>query len=181
MENLCDLLKIDNLQKDALLIACALHDVGQVNGREKHGTKSKEFIVKELNDELNNNIFYNDILESIEKHSDINAKDLSLFCILVQFADKADFTKNRLEDNYKEKFKYYCYEDINKIDFIYTDEEFGINIITNNIENFDELFLKEGHPKKILKVTENLANKLNRKPVIMHNGKHLIFYCNKEG
>ena len=139
--------------------------------REKHGTKSKEFIISELNNELKENMFYEDILESIDKHSDINEENLSLFCLLVQFADKADFSKYRLEDNYREKFRYLCYEEINQLDLIYTDEEFGINIITNDVENFDEQFLNEGHPKKVIKVTKNLANKLNRKPVIMHNGK----------
>lgn len=174
MERLCDVLKIDGEKRDALLIACALHDLGQVDGRENHGKKSKEFVIREFNQELENNEFYEDILQSIEKHSDINDNDLSLFCILIQFCDKVDFSKDRLENNYREKFRYYCYEDINDVDFIYNDNEFGINIITNNIDNFQEQFLQEKFSNKIIKVVKSLANKLNCSPVIMHNGKKWV-------
>lgn len=170
MEKLCDVLKIDAEKREALLISCALHDLGQVDGRENHGRKSREFVIREFNEDLKNNKFYKDILESIEKHSDIYEENLSLFCILVQFCDKMDFSKDRLEDNYREKFRYYCYEDINRVDFIYNDSEFGIDIITNDIDNFVDKFLQEKHPHKAIKTLESLANKLNRKPIIKHNG-----------
>ena len=170
MEKLCDVLKIDIEKREALLIACALHDLGKYDDEENHGKASKDFILKNLYVQLKDNKFFNEILKAIEKHSDIYEENLSLFCILVQFCDKMDFSKDRLEDNYREKFRYYCYEDINRVDFIYNDYEFGIDIITNDIDNFVEKFLQEKHPHKAIKTLESLANKLNRKPIIKHNG-----------
>ena len=48
MDKLCDVLKIDGDKKDALLIACALHDLGQADGREDHRKKIKNFYSKKF-------------------------------------------------------------------------------------------------------------------------------------
>ena len=47
---------------------------------------------------------------------------------------------------------------------------FGINIITEKSEDFEKNLWSEKHPYKVKRVVESLAEKLNRKPVIMHNG-----------
>ena len=169
MDRLCSTLKIMNEEKDALLIASALHDVGQVNGREEHGKKSKEYVIENFESELKNDPFYNDILEAIEKHSDQGIIENSLFTILLQFCDKMDFSKERLEDNYRERFGYLCYENIDDVDFIYNDEYFGINIVTSNADNFVETFLCEDFSKKVINAVKILAKKLNKKPVVLNN------------
>lgn len=179
MEKICDILKIEDEQKEALLIACALHDIGQVDGREKHGLKAKEFAIKNFSSIINTNKFSCEILDAIEKHDDVCSADKSLFCILVQFSDKMDFSRERLEDNYREKYRYYCYEDILKIDFVYDMKEFGINIITNDIENFEDNLFKENFPKKVINAVEVLAKKLNRIPVIYINNKKIEYLFSK--
>lgn len=173
MDRLCSILCITGEEKEALLIASAFHDIGQVNGREEHGKKAKEFLIENFELELKNIPFYNDILEAIEKHDNPCIIENSLFTLLVQFCDKMDFSKNRLEDNYREKFRYYCYENIDNVDFIYNDETFGINIITSNIDNFTELFLNENFSKKVINAVEVLAKKLNRKMVLLNNGNSI--------
>ena len=175
MEKLCNVLKINGEKKEALLIACALHDIGQVDGREKHGLKAKEFTIRLFSSEIEKNPFALDILDSIEKHDDLCSIDKSLFCILVQFCDKMDFSKERLENNYREKFRYYCYEDILKINFIYDMKEFGIDIVTNDIHEFESKFLSENFSKKVINAVEILATKLNCNPFIMVNGKKLEY------
>jgi len=174
MDKLCNKLYIVWEEKEALLIACALHDVGQVDGREEHGKKAKLFTIKYFESELKNYEYYDDILEAIEKHDDGCDVNNSLFSTLVQFCDKMDFSKDRLEDNYREKFRYYCYEDINKIDFIFTETDFGIDIITNNVANFKDMFLSENFPKKVINAVHVLAIKLGKKPIITHNGKVML-------
>lgn len=171
MNKLCDTLEIIGEEKEALLIAAALHDVGQVKGREEHGRKSKEFVIENFEAELRNHPYYNEILEAIEKHSDSFVIENSLFTILLQFCDKMDFSKDRLEDNYKEKFRYYCYENIDSVGFICNDECFGINITTSNIDNFASCFLNEDFSKKVINAVKNLAKKLNKKPVVLNNGE----------
>ena len=173
MDKLCDSLNIGGEEKEALLIASALHDIGQVDGREEHGRKAKVFLINNFENELKDNQFYDDILFAIENHDNMCVVSNPLFTILVQFCDKMDFSKERLEDNYRERFRYYCWEDVNSVEFIYNDTEFGINIITNNIPNFSELFSNERFSKKIVNAVEVLAEKLNRKSVILNNGEHL--------
>lgn len=175
MNDLCNVLKIDGEKKDALLIACALHDIGQVDGRENHGKKAKEFAIKMFSKEIKQNSFYLDILDSIEKHDDMCSIDKSLFCILVQFCDKMDFSMERLENNYRKKFRYYCYEDIIKINCVYEDNYFGINIITNDIENFGNKFLSENFSKKVINAVDVLSKKLNCNSIIMVNGEKLEY------
>lgn len=171
MDKLCDLLSIDRKKKEALLIASALHDIGQVDGREHHGRKAKDFLINNFENELKSQEYYNDILTAIEKHDNNCVVDNSLFTILVQFCDKMDFSKERSEDNYREKFRYYCWEDVVKVDFIFDNDNFGINIITNNIDNFDELFSKENFSRKIVNVVEVLAEKLGKKSLLLNSGK----------
>ena len=109
MDKLCDKLNITWEEKDSLLIACALHDIGQVDGREEHWKKAKLFTITHFENELKDLKYYNDILEAIENHDNVCDVNNPLFWILVQFCDKMDFSKDRLEDNYREKFRYYCY------------------------------------------------------------------------
>ena len=173
MDKLCNLLGITGEKKESLLIASALHDIGQVDGREQHGKKAKNFLIKNFEKELIKQEYYTDILTAIEMHDSNFDVDNSLFTILVQFCDKMDFSKERLEDNYREKFRYYCWEDVICVDFIIDDNRFGINIITENVDNFDELFSKENFSRKIVNAVEVLAKKLNKKPVILNNGKNM--------
>ena len=178
MDNLCTTLGIKDEEKEALLIASALHDIGQVDGREEHGKKAKEFLIRNFSLELENSKYYNDMLYAIEHHDNHCNIELPLFTLLVQFCDKMDFSKERLEDNYRERFRYYCFENIDKIDFIYNDENFGINIITSNVDNFKELFLKENFSKKVINAVEILGRKLNRKSIILNNDKELVLCDN---
>ena len=173
MDKLCSTLEISGEEKEALLIASALHDIGQVDGREEHGRKAKEFLIDNFELELKNQPFYNQIIEAIEKHDNPCVIENSIFTLLVQFCDKMDFSKYRLEDNYREKFRYYCYENIDNIDFVYDDGNFGINIITSNVDNFTELFLNENFSKKVINAVEVLAKKLNRKMLVLNNGTQM--------
>ena len=58
MDRLCGKLNIVWEEKDALLIACALHDVGQVDGREGHWKKAKLFTISHFGNELKNLKYY---------------------------------------------------------------------------------------------------------------------------
>ena len=173
MNKLCDKLNIIGDEKEALLIACALHDIGQVDGREEHGKKAMIFTINNFENELKNNKYYLDILKAIEIHDNVCSFESKMFYLLVQFCDKMDFSKNRLEDNYREKFRYYCYENIDEINFIYDENNFGIDIVTSKIDNFEELFLKENFVKKVINAVDALAHKLERKPIILNNGKKM--------
>lgn len=167
MNDLCDVFNVDKDMKDALLIAAALHDIGQVEDRENHGPKAAQYISKHYKDVLENNIYYKDILKAIEVHSEESKEEDTLFTILLQAADKFDFSKNRLEDKHKKFFT----EAVEKVEFIYNETYFGLNIITKDIENFEELFLGLKFFHRVINIVRMLANKFNRKPIIKENNK----------
>lgn len=175
---LCEILEIDQEEKEALLIAIALHDIGQVNGKENHAKNSLFFTINNFKSELEKNKYCSEILQAIEFHDSIGSDDDSLFVLLVRFSDKMDFTKNRLEDNYREKYDYIFTEKIDDVKFIFDENYFGLDIITSDICDFEEQFLSLEFFHKVIYLVKCLANKLNRKPIIMNNGiimKKIIF------
>lgn len=175
MNRLCDILNISGGEKEALLIACALHDIGQVDGREEHGKKSKLFTIDRFGNELETNNYYDEILNAIEKHDNPCDASNTLFCLLVQFCDKMDFTRDRLENNCREKHGYIVYEEINEVEFIYNEKEFGINLLTSDKKDFEDLFFSPDRKfvGKVINAVNALAEKLERNPVIQHNGNTL--------
>ena len=58
-------------------------------------------------------------LRAIEVHDCIAKEDDSLFAQLLRFADKMDFSKDRLENNYREKYDYVFTERIDDVQYIY--------------------------------------------------------------
>ena len=171
MDKLCDTLKIEGEEKETLLVAAALHDIGQVDGREGHGRKAKEFLIANFENEFKDGKFYNEMLTAIEQHDNKCVVENPLFTLLLQFCDKMDFSKERLEENYKEKFGYRCWENVDRVDYIYNDNQFGINIITSGVEEFDRLFSREKFSGKVVNAVNVLAEKLGKEPVILNNGE----------
>ena len=170
MNKLGNILGIDKERLNALLIACSVHDIGQAEGRNNHGWKSRKFIEEYYGDKLKENKYYNDILDAVQYHDyDANYEE-PIFWTLVKVCDKLDFSKDRLEDNYREKYRYYCYEEIDDIQIIYDDEYFGINIITGYTNGFETSFLNEVFSAKVFNCLDVLASKLNRELVVKHNG-----------
>ena len=171
MNDLCDTLGIPSDMKEALLIAASLHDVGQLEGADKHCEVAMNYVIDNYKDMLGNNKYYNDILQAIKMHSADSKESDSLFTILLQAADKFDFSKNRLEDNYKEKYDYFFTEEIVNVEFIYNEEYFGLNIMTTDIDNFEDLFLGLKFFHRIINIVKVIAIKLGKKPIIKQNNK----------
>lgn len=100
MKKLVKLLKIGKVEENYLLIACALHDIGQLDGKENHFVRSKEYAKDYLKGRLDQE-WYEKILLAIENHHEKEKiDDLTLFEHLVLFADKMDFSYKRLAKNY---------------------------------------------------------------------------------
>lgn len=170
MNRLGNILGIDKERLNALLIACSLHDIGQADGRNNHGWKSRKFITEHYDNDLKDNKYYNDILDAVQYHDyDANLEE-PIFWTLVKVCDKLDCSKARLVDDYKDKYRYYCYEEIDDIKFIYDDEYFGIDIITGFTNGFETNFLNEVFSAKVFNCLDVLASKLDRELVVKHNG-----------
>ena len=133
MKILCKILNIDDEMKDALLIACVFHDIGQADGRENHGLKAKHITEKLFSNELKQNKYYNEILHSIEIHDNKSVGNESLFCLLLKCADSLDFTKKRLVTDCKDKELYKVWEDIENIKIDIEDNHFILDIMEKKI------------------------------------------------
>jgi len=113
-----------------------LHDIGQVEGRENHGLKSRKFAEEYLPEK---NIFSQNeldlIYDCIEFHDECKdySKLKTKMAYIVNVVDKLDFTKTRLEDFAFERFGYSEYQDIDHLEFECENKIFKIKIKT--IEN----------------------------------------------
>ena len=83
----------------------------------------------------------------------------------VNLIDKLDFSKNRLEDNYRERHSYSVYEEIDHLDFALNGNKFEIKI--NRVENsnakIDDLFERVLFSKAVL-VFEKFCEKYKLEP-----------------
>ena len=140
-ENLLNLSERDILVLETSLV---LHDIGQVRGRFEHEFKSME-IAKEI---LSGYQFF-DVTELGQIYLAIKNHDITYdhsklgnkMEWLVKLIDKLDFSKNRLEENYREKFDYSVYEEVEKLEFSLIDNVFEIKII--KIDNPSIISIKE--------------------------------------
>ena len=161
MSKLCDALKIKDEEKECLLIACALHDIGQVDGRDNHGLKAKDYIVKNYEEQLKDYEYYNDILNAVEHHDQkVNLQESPLFTNLVCFADKMDFSFKRLEENYKEQFGYIAYEDVVEVDFECDNKTFALKIKTTEKINKEDLLMEHKFFYKVITATITISKKI---------------------
>jgi HD superfamily phosphodiesterase len=174
MNKLCDALDIIGIEKDSLLIACALHDIGQVNGRENHGIKAKEYAVDYLKNSIDNLDYYNKILNAIADHDKKQELDkLPMFTNLVCFADKMDFSKKRLEKDYEKTFGHIVYEDVEDVDFEYNNTKFILKIKTNGIADAQMLLMERNFFHKVINATIAIAKKMEVDYKIMIDEKAL--------
>jgi HD-GYP domain-containing protein (c-di-GMP phosphodiesterase class II) len=173
MKKLAKALQIPDNDTQNLLIACVLHDIGQVDGRERHGKKGRKFARQYLDGKINENDLEN-ILTAIEKHDqNVDLDKLSLFTNLVCFADKMDFAKNRFEENYREKFDYIVYENVLDVDFEFNTNNFILRIKTGGKINKNDLLNEKIFFHKVIAATHALADKLGVMPLICVDDEHL--------
>ena len=125
-------------ERDVLIVkTCAiLHDLGQTQGRKDHGLRGREFAEKYLPEKgVFSNAELKEIYDAIELHDEYQdySKVPSRNAWIVNVVDKLDFSRNRLEDDYLERFKYSAYADIERLDFYKTEN--GLKIVIRKIEN----------------------------------------------
>lgn len=160
MSKLTKALNITGDKKRYLLIASALHDIGQTDGRENHELKAKIFSQEFLKNKIPETDL-NVILSAIEDHDqEIHLEKLSLFTNLVCFADKMDFTQKRLEKDYEKKFGHLVYGDVVDINFEFIDNCLKIMITTNGKSNARELLMERSFFQKVIKSGISISKKL---------------------
>lgn len=166
-DKLAKVFSFDNREREILKVCEALHDIGQVDGRDNHGFKSAIFAKKYLS---KFNYYTNEEIEmicsAISTHSekkDFNKLENTYSWFLL-FIDKMDFSFKRLENNSLEKFGYLIYNDIKDLHFELENNIFKIYIelIDNpKIVNSDNIFDDPGFMQKLPKIIKEFANHYN--------------------
>ena len=160
MQKLINSLNINENEANNLLITAILHDIGQVEGRINHGLKGRKFAEGYLKDKLKEDDLEK-VLAAIEFHDQkVNQIDLPLFTNLVCFSDKMDFTSNRLEENYQEKFCYIAYENVEEVNFEIKDNYFILKINTDGKITAEDLLSEKIFFFKVITAVATLAKKL---------------------
>lgn len=165
VENILSQMKCDQDFIAQAKIACLLHDVGALQGKDNHAYRSYEYAKDYFE---NNNIRFagiDDVLEAIKIHSD-GFDTNNLIALSLIFADKLDIKKSRISEEGKKIVGNRQYAHIEDIKVYIDNGSLIINFITDSIINMEEL--NEFYfTKKVFKAIESFSKKASLKPIIL--------------
>lgn len=157
-----------NIDEDIIYqckLACLLHDIGCVEGKEGHAQRSFEF---------SRNLFDNEgwifegqdnVLEAILNHSE-GFKTDNIICLSIILADKLDIKKTRITEKGKKIKGNRQYQHIEDITINIKNKTITINFITDgkmNMKETNEYYFTS----KVFKAIEAFSNKLDLKYSIL--------------
>ena len=153
-------------------IACLLHDVGAVEGKEDHAERSYEY-AKQLF-QNNNWIFegYEDVLDAIKNHS-AGFDSNNIITLSIILADKLDIKKTRISEEGKKVVGNRQYGHIEDITISIKNNTLTINFLTDgsmDVQEANEYYFTA----KVFKAIEAFSNKLELKYIILLDGKTWI-------
>ena len=156
-----EILKSLNFDEETIYsckIACLLHDVGAIEGKDGHAERSYEYAKTLFED---NNYQFKDkdvVLDAIKIHSDGFGSD-NIVALAIILADKLDIKKTRISEEGKKVIGNRQYQHIEDIVVNINDNKMAVNFITDG--NLD---LKETNEyyftKKVFKAIKSFSNKL---------------------
>lgn len=160
-KRLANVFNLSKRQEELLLIACTLHDIGYLEGRDDHALNGSKLATKYLKE----NEFKDEEIElisnAIKNHGGKKEEDfLEPISMCLTIADKLDFIysrydKNRIKDNYTNIFPNILDTYMN-----YNNYSLTLNIVTN--QKFDiKIFENENYYNKLINFMELLSKRLN--------------------
>ena len=164
-----------NFDKDTILkakIACLLHDVGIINGKEDHDVTSYEFAKEYFR---KNNISFegeNEVLDAIKGHRNAFNSDNIITLVLI-LGDKLDIKKTRITEDGKNVIGNRQYSHIEDISIKINDNKITFNFITDgnfDIEEANEYYFT----KKVFSAIDSFSSKMNLYPIILVDSKEWI-------
>jgi len=146
-------------------IACLMHDVGALEGKDNHAFRSYEYAKNYFK---NNNIVFNgieDVLEAIKIHS--NGFDTNnLIALSLIFADKLDIKKSRISEEGRKIDGNRQYAHIEDIIINVDNGHLIINFITDgkiNMKEVNEYYFT----KKVFNAIESFSRKTNLNFIVL--------------
>ena len=161
-----------NVDEDTIYnckIACLLHDVGSLQGKEEHAQRSYEFASNLFNEK--NWIFKDSdiVLDAIKNHS-AGFDNPNIITLSIILADKLDVKKTRISEAGKERIGNRQFQHVEDITINIDNNNLTINFITDG--NLDVNELNEYYfTTKIFKAIYAFSEKMNLIPFILMDGK----------
>lgn len=151
-------------------IACLLHDVGALLGKEGHAQRSYEYSKKLFKD--NNIVFEGSeiVLNAIKNHSSYFESD-NIIVLSIILADKLDITKTRITQAGKKIKGNRQYQHIEDIIINIENQKMILNFITDgniDIKEVNEYYFTS----KVFKAIEAFSKKMNLKYDILMDNKN---------
>lgn len=153
----------------ACKIACLLHDVGALEGKDEHAERSYEYAKKLFKEHNWNFIHKNEVLEAIRIHSDGFETD-NLIALSLILADKIEIQKDRFTEIGLQIIGHRQYGHIEDITINIKDNLVSIHFVSDG--NID---IKEANSfyftPKIFKAVEAFSNKMHLNYEILMDDK----------
>lgn len=146
-------------------IACLLHDVGALQGKNNHAYRSYEYAQNYFK---NNNVTFDgieDVLEAIKIHSD-GFDTENLIALALILADKLDIKKSRISKEGMKIVGNREYAHIEDIIISINNRCLSINFVTDgniNMKEVNEFYFT----KKVFKAIESFSKKANLNFVVL--------------
>lgn len=153
-------------------IACLLHDVGALQGKEGHTDRSYEFAKKLFEDNNWDFLDKDKILDAIKNHSNGFDTD-NILTLTIILADKLDIKSSRITEHGKEVIGNRQYGHIKDILIDIKNNILIINFITDNKLDIDE-FNEYYFTKKVFKAIDSFSRKLELKYQVMIDNNKVI-------
>ena len=152
---------LNNKEKELLLIACTLHDIGYIDSRDNHALNGA-ILAREY---LKNNKFSNEdinvICDAIRNHGGKKAEDfIDVISMCLVIADKLDFVSSRYNKSMLEYPKRAIFPNILDTLIELSDNNMILKIIVNN-EFSVSLFEEQNYFVKLNDFMKLLAKKLD--------------------
>lgn len=150
-------------------IACLLHDVGALQGKEGHAQRSFEYAKKLFEDKNWKFEDYESVLDAIKNHSAGFDTD-NIITLSIILADKLDIKKTRISEAGKQVIGNRQYAHIEDIMIDIKDNILTINFITDGKIIMDEVN-NYYFTDKVFKAIEAFSKKLNLEYFILIDNK----------
>lgn len=159
---IADVFMLNSDEKRLLLIACALHDIGYLEGRDNHALNGS-FLARKFLEEKEFGVHEIDIVcNAIKNHGGKDIRDFNdcvSMCLVI--ADKLDFVSSRYNENMLDEDKKKIFPHI--IDTYITIEEYIVlNIVVDNLFSYS-LFEDGSYFRKLNEFMSLLSSAVEKK------------------
>lgn len=147
-----EIFNLNEKQKSLLYIACVLHDIGYLNGRDDHaktGAQDARVYLNQYSDMSKSDI--NKICAAISNHGGKTIdcyKDEISICLII--ADKLDFIKSRYSNEQKFKDKVDMFKNINNSEIRLTEDTLKL-VVEFEDKRYIKQFEKSDYKNKLEK------------------------------